>query len=147
MDNKTIKEVLKNDSIKITNRSVLLINEDKKSNKINNQVYLDIINTGLDDLENTYGDFDALHGIDEDVEFNKSVVREIIDIRRQLRFGSIDLIKPFTCNVINMAIDYHTEIVEDFSEEPCVRLQYLIQYVWGIKINKFLLNKMEVLNG
>ena len=27
---------------------------------------------------------------------------------------------------------------EDFSEEPCVRLQYLIQYVWGIKINKFL---------
>jgi len=146
MNNKTIKEVLKNDSIKITNRSVLLINEDKKSNKINNQVYLDIINTGLDDLENTYGDYDALY-IDEHKEFNNSVVNEIIDIRRQLRFGSIDLIKPFTCNVINMAIDYYAEIVEDFSEEPCVRLQYLIQYVWGIKINEFLLNKMEVLNG
>ena len=147
MNNKTIKEVLKNDSIKITNRAVLLINEDKKSNKINNQVYLDIINTGIDYLEITYGCFEAIYGKDENVEFNKSVVREIHDIRRQLRFGSIDLIKPFTCNVINMAIDYYTESEEDFSEEPCVRLQYLIQYVWGIKINKFLLNKMEVLNG
>ena len=39
-----------------------MINEDKKSNKINNQVYLDIINTGIDDLENTYGCFEAIYG-------------------------------------------------------------------------------------
>ena len=34
MDNKTIKEVLINDSIKITNRKVILINQDKETNKI-----------------------------------------------------------------------------------------------------------------
>tara|TARA_R100001463_G_scaffold19443_1_gene47836 strand:+ start:621 stop:1088 length:468 start_codon:yes stop_codon:yes gene_type:complete len=149
MNNKTMKEVLENDSIKITNRSVLLINQDKETNKIKNFVYLDIINEGLDSLEKTYGECAEMEEDDFlDVEHCKKVVREIRDIRRQLRSGSIDLINPFTCNVVNISIDYY---MEDF-EDTCIKdskieldnniwmiasqkLQFVIQDIWGVKSN------------
>ena len=82
MNNKTMKEVLINDSIKITNRKVILINQDKETNKIKNFVYLDIITEGLDLLEETYGDynvemFNCNNAHYNDLDFNKSVVKEI----------------------------------------------------------------------
>jgi hypothetical protein len=144
MDNKTMKEVLINDSIKI-NDEVLLINQDKKSSKLKNQVYLNIINEGLDLLEETYGDYDACDG---DVSFCKSVVTEIKRIRKQLKeHSAIDLGDSFSCNVVNISIDYY---MEDF-EDACIkdskieldnnlwmlasqRLQYVIQDIWGVGI-------------
>ena len=146
MDNKTMKEVLKNDSIKI-NDEVLLINQDKKSNKIKNFVYVDIINEGLDLLEETYyeGDYYDCAG---DVDFCKKVVTEIKRIRKQLKeHSAIDLGNSFSCNVVNISIDYY---MEDF-EDACIkdskieldnnlwmlasqRLQYVIQDIWGVGI-------------
>ena len=155
MDNKTMKEVLINDSIKITNRKVLLINEDKKSNKIKNFVYLDIINEGLDLLEETYGECAEMEEDDFlDVEHCKKVVKEIKRIRKQLKEdSSIDLKDSFSCNVVNISIDYY---MEDF-EDDCIKdpkieldnniwmiasqkLQFVIQDIWGIR-KKFLSNR------
>tara|TARA_Y100001963_G_C6517280_1_gene324952 strand:- start:146 stop:619 length:474 start_codon:yes stop_codon:yes gene_type:complete len=145
MNNKTIKEVLINDSIKITNRKVILINQDKETNKIKNFVYLDIINEGLDFLEETYGDYDACDG---DVKFCKKVVKEIKRIRKQLKEdSSIDLKDSFSCNVVNISLDYYMEDFEDTCiKDPKIeldnnlwmlasqRLQYVIQDIWGVGI-------------
>ena len=148
MNNKTIKEVLINDSIRISNRKVLFINKDKKTNKIKNFVYLDIINEGLDLLEETYSDYAA----SDDVAFCKKIVKEIKSIRNQLEKDClglclIDLSNPFSCNVVNISIDYYMEDFEDTCiKDPIIeldnnlwveasqRLQYVIQDIWGIGI-------------
>jgi hypothetical protein len=144
VNNKTIKEVLINDSIKI-NDEVLLINQDKKSSKLKNQVYLNIINDGLDLLEKTYyeGDYYDCAG---DVGFCKKVVTEIKRIRKQLKeHSAIDLGNSFSCNVVNISIDYYME-EKNWNKDACMRLQYVIQDIWGIGIMNHLIKYMESKN-
>tara|TARA_B100001939_G_C16504540_1_gene431049 strand:+ start:90 stop:557 length:468 start_codon:yes stop_codon:yes gene_type:complete len=152
MNNKTIKEVLENDSIKITNRKVLIINEDKKTSKLKNQVYLNIINDGLDFLEETYGDyneemFNYNNAYYNDLDFNKSVVKEIKKIRKQLKKDSlINLSNSFSCNIVNMSIDYYMDEKENCNKDACMRLQYVIQDIWKIGIADHLIEYIESKN-
>lgn len=163
MDNKTLNKILVKNwkgleeffTIDKFYDNKLVINWSHFVDKTIGNYYKDIILIGLDELEDTYGDFDAIHK-DEDKEFNQSVVTEIIKIRKQIRFNSLDLTNPFTCNVLNIAIDYFTEsyLCDEDAErlslkeqgnlvDASARLQYVVQYFWGVKISAHLIKKIK----